>query len=779
MPDMKPKTKKKSRKRVLKKSIRSRLWLGIPKVLIFWVVGIPVFLFIVYLGYLDYTIRHLFEGKRWSIPARVYASPVDLYVGAPLTPAEFENLLHALRYRKDSENSTEATYFKKGRQFSVRTRSFRFWDKHQPEYGIKVRFSKHAIQSISDLETKKNIAIVRMDPVQIGSFYPTHNEDRVLVKLDEVPQQLIDALLTTEDRDFYHHHGVSPKAIARAIIANIRAGGVIQGGSTITQQLVKNFYLNSERKLWRKINEALMAIILELRYTKEEILEAYINEIFLGQEGRRAVHGFGLASQFYFDRSISNLELHHMALLVALVKGASYYDPRRSPERVKQRRDLIIDGMANLNQITIEEAKRAKSKPLDVSYRGRRATARFPAFMDLIRRQLKDQYRDEDLTSEGLKILTTLELPVQLALESNVAKTLSVLEKRKNVNDLQIATVVTRREGGGISALVGGRNPRFAGFNRALDIQRMIGSLVKPAVYLTALEDYEKYSIVSHIDDTVIRLKSGGKIWAPRNFDRREHGSVAMHQALANSYNLATVRLGLEVGIGRVVKTLGKLGIEREIRKYPSVLLGAVELSPIEVASMYQTLAGGGFRTPLKAIRSVIASDGTPLQRYPLTVRQTIDPAAAYLTNVLLQKVMREGTGRSVYSTLPYDYNVAGKTGTTNNLRDSWFAGFSGDYLGVVWVGRDDNKPTGLTGSSGALKVWSRLMRDVSKQPVELIPPESIEWVWIDSDSGLRADERCRNAVEYPFISGSAPVSIAPCMNFIKQDSAPWYEDWF
>ncbi|MGH8559547.1 MAG: penicillin-binding protein 1B [Methylococcales bacterium] len=776
---MKPKLKKKSGKKRLKTDFRSRFWRGFSKILIFWIVVPPLAIFALYTGYLDYTIRNLFEGKRWAVPAHVYASPVELYAGLPLTPAGFENVLQQLRYRRDPSLSTEASYFRQDLEFKVKTRSFRFWDREQPGRGIGLRFSGSAIQSIGDLNTEENIAIFRMDPAQIGSFYPAHNEDRILVKLDQVPKQLIQALLATEDRDFYEHHGISLKSIARAVIANLRAGDLVQGGSTITQQLVKNFYLNSERTLWRKTNEALMSIILEIRYSKDEILEAYLNEIFLGQEGRRAIHGFGLASQYYFDRSLGDLELHHTALLVALVKGASYYDPRHSPERAKQRRDFVLDGMLSLNRITPDEARIAKQKALDVSHRGQRSTTQYPAFMDLVRRQLKEQYRDNDLTSEGLRILTTLELPVQQALETSAARTLGELEKSKTIAQLQIAGVVTSREGGELVALLGGRDPRFAGFNRALDIQRLIGSLVKPAVYLTALEDSRRYNILTPLDDTGIRLESGGKIWSPRNFDRKEHGTVTLHQALTNSYNLATVRLGLDVGIGRVVKTLHSLGIERQIEKYPSILLGALELSPIEVTQMYQTLAGDGFITPLRAIRSVIASDGTPLQRYPLTVRQTLDPAAVFLTNVLLQQVMREGTGRSVYSMIPNRYNVAGKTGTTNDLKDSWFAGFSGDYLGVIWIGRDDNTPTGLTGGSGALRVWSRLMREASKQPVELTPPESIEWVWIDRKSGLRADEHCKNAVEYPFISGSAPVAIAPCMNFSREESIPWYENWF
>ncbi|MGH8476237.1 MAG: penicillin-binding protein 1B [Methylococcales bacterium] len=742
-------------------------------------IAIPLVFFAGYVAFLDYTIRSLFEGKRWAIPAYVFASPVELYAGLPLSPASFETELRELRYRLDPSLSTEASYFRQGFEFQVRTRPFRFGDHDQAPRGIALGFSDAAIQSIKDLNSHQDLPIVRLDPVKIGSFYPTHNEDRILVKLNQVPQQLIQALLATEDRDFYEHHGISLKSITRALLANFRAGGLVQGGSTITQQLVKNFYLNSERTLSRKITEALMAIILEIHYPKDEILEAYINEIYLGQEGQRAIHGFGLASQYYFDRSLGDLELHHMALLVALLKGASYYDPRHAPQRAKQRRDFVLDGMLSLHRITPDEAKLAKQQPLDVSRRGRRSTTQYPAFMDLVRRQLNEQYRDEDLTSEGLKILTTLQLPVQQALEESAAYTLEEIEKGSSVDQLEIAAVVTSREGGDIAALLGGRNPRYAGFNRALDIQRLIGSLVKPAIYLTALEDSQRYNVLTPLEDTEITLPSGGKIWSPKNFDLKEHGIVPLNQALTHSYNLASVHLGLDVGIGRVVKTLHSLGLEREIAKYPSVLLGALELSPIEVAQMYQTLAGDGFITPLRAIRAVIANDGTALQRYPLTVRQVLDPAAVFLTNVLLQQVMREGTGRSVYATLPSHYKVVGKTGTTNDLKDSWFAGYSGDYLAVVWIGRDDNQSTGLTGSAGALKVWTRLMREASKQPVELIAPESVQWVSIDRKSGLRADKHCENAVQYPFISGTAPVATAPCTNVSREESKAWYEDWF
>lgn len=736
-------------------------------------------LLLTYIGYLDYTVRHLFEGKRWSIPARVYANPVELYAGSTITLAQFETLLGQLRYRRDARLATEATYYRSGRTYKLRTRKFQFWDKQQPARSVQLKFSGAGISSIRDIQTSQNVPILRMDPAQIGSFYPALKEDRILVKLDQVPKPLVDGLIAVEDRIFYEHHGISLKGIVRAMLANIKAGKFVQGGSTITQQLVKNFYLSSERSLSRKINEAIMALILEARYSKEEILEAYMNEIYLGQDGARAIHGFGLASRFYFDRGLGELQLHHHALLIALVKGASHYDPRRNPKNAIKRRNLVIDAMLEQGYVSEKQARDAKLKKLEVSRRGRRSASKYPAFLDLVRRQLRKQYQDEDLTSEGLHIFTTLDLSIQQRLEETIKSTLKQLERRKNVNDLQTASVITRREGGEIVALVGGRDARFAGFNRALDIHRMIGSLVKPAVYLTALEKSENYTITSPVEDRSIQLKSGGKLWSPKNFDRKEHGDVPLHQALVKSYNLATVHLGMEVGISNTIKTLHNLGVDRELNRYPSLFLGAIELSPLEVTQMYQTLAGDGFRTPLRAIQSVIASDGTPLQRYPLTVRQSVDPAAVFILNTILQRAMSEGTGRSVYAALPKQLNVAGKTGTTNKLRDSWFAGFSGDFLGVVWVGRDDNRSTGLTGSSGALKIWANTMKDISKQPVDLIPPDTIEWAWVDNANGLRANDLCDDITEYPYIVGSAPIEKSPCMVRSNERTGDWFDAWF
>ena len=736
------------------------------------------FMFFSYIGYLDYTVRKQFEGKRWSIPARVYASPVEIYSGYGLTVSKFENLLVQLHYRRDYRLSSEGTYYKKGSHIYLKTRNFNFWDKLQQSQQLRIKFSADTVSQIIDITTSKEMPIIRMDPVHIGSFYPTRKEDRVLIKLENTPDALIHGLLSTEDRDFYNHYGVSFKAIARALWANIRAGSVVQGGSTITQQLVKNFYLTPERSLWRKVNEAFMALILEYRFDKDEILEAYLNEIFLGQDGASSVHGFGLASEFYFGRPLTKLPLQDIAALVALVRGPSYYDPRKHADRSIKRRNLVLDGMHNLGYITKRQAIEAKHQKLSVISRTHRSVNRYPGFLDLVKRQLRQEYREDDLTSEGLRIFTTLDTKVQNILENKITQNLKQLEKRPQSSQLETAAIVTRREGGEIVALAGGRDPRGVGFNRALDAVRPIGSLIKPFVYLTALEYPGRYTITTKVSDRAIELKGKkGKLWQPKNYDRKEHGDVELHTALTHSYNLATVRIGLDVGIARIAKTLRNVGVSRPVNLYPSLLLGATALTPLEVTQMYQTLAGDGFSTPLRSIQAVIAADGERLQSYPYTVRQTVEPAATYITNTILQEVMNVGTGRSAYLYLPKEFGLVGKTGTTNVLRDSWFAGYSGDFLSVVWIGRDDNKPSGLAGASGALQIWASLMGKVSKQHVSLIAPDNIEMNWIDPVNGLRANEACAGAIRYPYIKGSAPTQDSPCVSSSINRAKTWFND--
>jgi len=718
---------------------------------------------VAYVGYQDRLVREQFEGKRWALPARVYAGAAELFVGAAYGADDFEWLLGHLMYRRDAQLSTQGSYIRLGDEIVFKTREFQFPDKLEPARELRAQFADGQPILLEDMNTGKAVALLRMEPPQIGSFYPSQREDRVLIKLDQAPKPLLDALFASEDHQFYQHYGVSPRGILRAIFVNVRAGGIVQGGSTLTQQLVKNFYLTSERTWWRKINEIVMAIILDARYSKQEILEAYLNEIYLGQDGSRAVHGFGLASQYYFGRAIEELQLHHIALLVSLVRGPSYYDPYKFPDRVLKRRDLILDEMVGQGFINAEVAEEAKSHPLDIVANPHQSITRYPAFMELVKRQLQKEYRPEDLTSEGLRIFTTLDVNVQRQLEAAMTAQLNKLDRHRKKNPLESAAIVTRRGTGEIAALAGGRDPESYGFNRALDASRQIGSLYKPVVYLTALEEPARYTPSTLLQDTALTIKLPGMNWSPKNFDGREHGAVTLSRALVHSYNLATVRLGRAVGVAHTAQMLRRLGVERKVELVPSLLLGAADLTPLEVTQMYQTLASDGFLTPPRAIQAVVSTEGKLLQRYGLDVRQSVDAAAVYVLNTLLQEVMRSGTGKPAFTQMPESLHPAGKTGTTNDLRDSWFAGFTGDYLGVVWVGRDDNHPAGLTGAEGALRIWAATMNRISREPLELEKPDNVELIWVDPKRGGRTDIGCASALQLPFVAGTGPEQTSGC----------------
>lgn len=760
---------KKQRRRRTKsstKTVKRHFHLGLAGIK--WIIGLSLIFALVagsYSLYLSKTVRVKFEGKRWSVPARVYARPLELYVGATVGKDQLRHELQVLGYRKAAQPRNSAQWSEKNGRFTVYTRAFRFWDKAQQAQKVSIRISNGQVTHIQTADSARELDLFRLEPAEIGSIYPSHNEDRILVGYQEIPQHLINGLLAVEDKRFFEHAGVDPKGIARAVWANIRAGKTVQGGSTLTQQLVKNFILTPERSLKRKLNEAWMALIVEAKYDKEEILEAYANEIFLGQDGARAIHGFGLASYHYFNRPLRELRLHEAALLVGLVKGASYYNPRKHPERAKKRRNLVLQAMADQGFIEQSDVKWASALALGVTQIKGSKGHRYPAFIDLVRRQLRQDYREEDLTSEGLRIFSTLDPWDQHIATKTLEKQLPYLEKSKKLpgNRLQAALVVSSPQNGEVLALLGSRVGKGGGFNRALDAVRPIGSLAKPAVYLTALQRPEQYSLSSFLRDEAVTLRQAdGSAWTPQNFDRKVHGKVMLYDALAKSLNLATVNLGMELGVKNVSQTMRNLGVSSKINNYPSTLLGAVSLSPFEVTQMYQTLAAEGFKSPLRAIREVLDAYDEPLHRYPLVVTRVAKQGSVYLLSYALVHTTQSGTAKSLKYWLP-ETQVAGKTGTTNDLRDSWFAGYSGDRVAVAWIGRDDNKPTGLTGSSGALTLWGRYMRDRHTQALALVPPADIKDYWVELDTGALAAESCKNVARFPYVAGYKPGLKSGC----------------
>ncbi|QFU74508.1 penicillin-binding protein 1B [Halioglobus maricola] len=726
-----------------------------------------------FLIYLDARITSTFTDKMWELPAKVYARPLELYVGAELSPDDLAYELEVLGYRKVRHASGPGQVARNRNRFEIFTRGFNFPGESEPARRVTLELGATRLQGITS--GGANVDLMRLDPVQIGGIYPSHGEDRLLVQLADVPTTLWQGLLAVEDRDFYSHWGFSITGIARAALSNVRSGQVVAGGSTITQQLVKNYYLTPERTLVRKLTEVLMAVLLELHYEKDQILESYLNEVYLGQEGPRAIHGFSLAARHYFDTPLEQLGLHQQALLVGMIKGPSLYNPLRNPQRALERRNVVLDVMAGEGVISDEHALVAKAMPLGLNSAPRIRNT-FPAYLDLVRRQLRRDYREEDLTTLGLSIFTAFDPLLQQKLERS---TTDVLKQIDSSGELQSASIVTRFDSGEVAALVGGRKVSYAGFNRALDARRPAGSLLKPAVYLAALERPREYSLATMIEDKPITVQvRGSDDWEPRNFDREAHGDVPLYRALAKSYNLATARLGMDLGIDTVADMLRRLGVERPVPEVPALTLGAGEYSPMDMVAMYQTIASGGFRTPLRSIRDIVDAHGVPLQRYDLQYEREVSLQAVYLLQYAMLDTMKEGTGRGAYRELPANLLVAGKTGTTNDGRDSWFAGFSGDLLAVSWIGRDDNGSTGLTGSSGALRVWSRFMAGASERSLAYRMPEGVEVDWIDSSNGMVTGEGCPNAVKMPFIAGSQPrahTNCAPRTSRIKG----WFQSLF
>lgn len=716
---------------------------------------------------LNNQITRRFEGRRWELPARIYGRSLDLFSGKTLPLEQLQLELDQLRYRSTQTQHLEkpGEYFLTGSRITIFSRAFSFPDNPQSAQPITVQFSGNHIISLENQQTGEPLSLFRLEPLHIASIYPGDNEDRLLIRIKDTPELLIKALLLTEDKTFYHHIGVRPFAIFRALLANVKAGKTVQGGSTLTQQLVKNFFLTSEKSIRRKLNGAIMALLVEYHYEKDEILEAYLNEIFLGQGGKRAIHGFAMASKFYFGRNIQELSADQLALLIGLAKGASYYNPRRHPERAKSRRNLILGNMITSGLLTEQIGLRLQQEPLGITKHKPSGITRYPAFIKLVRRQLKRDYNDEDLRNEGLSIFTTFDPFIQHQAENKLQRILTDLETEKKMDEdtLQGAFIICSSDQGEVQAVIGDRFVRQDGFNRVLEMKRPSGSVVKPAIYLTALARQEQYNLLTLLDDSPLSIPFNGEDWQPQNYDKAFHGSVPLMQSLAHSYNVATVRLGMELGIESIIDTLHLLGISREIPPYPSLLLGAIEFTPIEILQMYQSLAAGGYRTPLRSILAVTDKANHLLHRYPLTVKEAASPSSVFCLTRALQEVTRTGTARALKHMLPPKLLVAGKTGTTNDLRDSWFAGFTGSHVAVAWVGRDNNKPTQLTGSTGALRIWGSIMASITTSSLDLNPPEDIDFYYSNTIEGKLFADQCQRGELIPFIRNGILPPVTSC----------------
>ena len=697
-----------------------------------------------YLIYLDRTITKTFEGRRWSVPAQVYAQPLELYPGARLSLNELQAELERLGYQANANLPNPGTFKRIDRSLQIYLRAFHFLERPRASQQVTVSFRGGNILQI--LGEAGDIPLIRLDPAMIGSFFPAHGEDRIILTPQDVPPLLRDGLKAIEDRNFDTHVGFSVRGIIRAFVVNLRSGSMQQGGSTLTQQLVKSYFLDNRRTLERKLQEVAMAIILDARFSKQDLLTAYINEIFLGQNGARAIHGFGLGAQFYFNKPLGELAPDEIATLISIIRGPSYYNPFRHPQRALERRDRILQTLHADGLIDTPQLDRSLARPLGVVASATSGGAYYPAFMDKVRQELKDKYDPEVLSSAGLRIFTTIKPRSQEALQAAVSTTLQGLEEDRGIaaDTLQAGAVVADSQTGEIHALVGGRKGRVDGFNRAMNATRPVGSLIKPLVYLTAIESGQHLA-TPVLDEPITVEPQFGEPWTPKNFDGEHHGEMPMFRALAQSLNLATVHLGMDVGLGLIQKRFAQLTGRPAQNPYPSFLLGAESSTPLQMLEVYANFASGGFRMPPKAVIAIVDEQGQTIDHHPFQLEQTIEPRHAATLNRALEVVMAKGTGRSS----PYArQGVAGKTGTSNDNRDSWFAGFDNSKVSVIWVGRDDNAVTGLTGASGALRIWNAMTRRLPVDPLVHGPAYALRD--IDFDTGLQADPECADTVRIP-----------------------------
>ncbi len=728
-----------------------RRWIGLAIKL-----GLVGVAFMVLFGiYLDSLIHSKFDSEqKWKLPAVVYSRPLELFPGQRLSLQQMLHELKLLNYRQSADPKGPGQYAVNGQRMIVIRRSFDFADGMEKSRPLLLTFNGQRLLNIKNADNQRELGYVRMDPVLLDRLSNEEIEDRILLRINQVPQSFANMLLLVEDRDFYTHGGVSVLSIGRAFLANLRAGHTVQGGSTLTQQLAKNYFLTRERSVWRKVQEAYMAVIIDYRYEKNQILETYMNEIYLGQNFAQGVYGFGLASYFYFGMPLNELEPDQMALLVTMVRGPSYYDPWRYPERAQQRRDMILRLMLENNQLTPEQFQTYAARPLGLIERGQMTYGRTPAFMNLLRRELRQRFGTGFLDQSGLKIFTSLDPVAQQAAEESVSSQLDSIEKRLNRKALQGAMVVTNRHSGEVSALVGGRDTGYAGLNRALDARRPIGSQVKPAVYMTALD--QGYQLATPLKDEPLQLRNqGGKTWAPQNYDKTYRGTVPLYAAMANSLNVPTVRLGMAVGVPAVAETLKRMGVTQDIPLFPSLFLGILELSPFEVNQAFLTLATEGLYQPLTAIRTIQDSSDKVIYQRAEKAERRLDSQSAYLTLFAMTKVASSGTARSLAARFP-NAVLAGKTGTTDNLRDAWFTGLDNDEVITVWVGRDDNKPAGLTGSNGALPLFSDYMARRGVNSLKLPVPQGIAMVNFNL-SGKPVASGCGGALMLPARSDKLP----------------------
>jgi len=728
---------------------------------------------------LDQVVRERFEGRLFRVPSRVLSAPIILYPGLDWQQVDLKGTLQRLGYR-DSPNAKGLAlgrYAWQGAELWIHRRAFEHPTRAEPARVLRLRLAGNLIEELRDADTGRELGAAFLEPELVGAYYGPDHEQRELVRLGDVPPHLVDAILAVEDQRFLSHRGVDLRRIAGALLANLRARGIREGGSTLTQQLVKNFFLTPERSLQRKLQEAVMALVVEARYEKDAILEAYLNEIYLGQRGSTAIHGVGEAAHFFFGKSVRDLALPESALIAAIIKSPNGLSPHSDPERARKRRDLVLELMLQQHRIDDAAFAEAQAEPVRVAQLTLEPRdARY--FLDALQRQLPEFYGTATLTTEGLLIYSTLDLRLQRAAARALSEELTRLEKAypklapKGESRLEGCLIALRPQTGEVLALVGGRDYAKSQFDRCTQARRPAGSVFKPFVYAAALEPSGGGPVVTlaaWLDDAPLEVPTPAGLWRPKNFDRENHGSVPLREALEHSYNVATARLGQQVGIPRVAEMARRLGIESPLPSVPSLAIGAADITPLELARAYATLANGGIRPQIRTFEDVVDPNAGRLERQPIDFERVLDGGTAYLVTSLLEGVVDRGTASSLRAQGLVG-PIAGKTGTSNEERDAWFVGYTPEIVAVVWVGFDEPRSLGLAASAIALPIWGRFLRDATGGTVRgafLRPPDVAE-IEIDPTSGAVALAGCpARRAEY-FLPGTEPTTTCP----------GWAEPW-
>jgi penicillin-binding protein 1B len=722
---------------------------------------------------------HLKSESKWSLASTIYGEAPMLYQGMPMSETSLVKYLQRLNYQRVEGSlvrTGEYTVQKTGIVFE----KHQFFSRQSSVYPVFVQFKGSSIAKLANMQSNEELAAYEMEPIPISDLFGTEWEKRTIVKYEDVPAALVHAIVSIEDRRFYQHHGVDLIAIVRAVVNDLLTHRQMQGGSTITQQLVKNFYLTPEKSVKRKLSEAVMARLLESKQTKQQILELYMNEIYLGQRGALSIAGVGEASRLFFHKDVQNLTVPESALLAGIIQAPNTYNPYRHPEEAKKRRDTVLFAMEEMNYITQGEHDEYVAEPIVVyPYETRINLA--PYFGDIVKTQLLAKYDSHTLYTKNLRIFTTLDPDMQRYAEEALTAGLDEIDKlrfKKIKKPVQGCLIAIEPQTGYIRAFVGGRSYSRSQFDRISQAARQPGSIFKPVVYAAAFEQayhpsksgYPPFTPATLVPDEPWVLKYAKQEWEPKNYDGQYHGIVTLREALAQSMNIATARLALAAGLDSVVDLGKKLGFDG-VKPYPSVALGTFEVSPWQAAEAYTVFANGGVKTELQTIKKVTDAEGNTLQRSEIEVKRVLHPQTAYLITDMLKTVMRRGTA-AASSRWGFTRPAAGKTGTTDEYRDAWFVGYTPNLLCVVWTGYDDNTAIRMTGGQAALPIWVRFMIKATQNlPVEdFVSPNGIVARLIDPETGLLATDQCPQSGTEIFIQGTEPTETC------SHGTGDWYQ---